>query len=677
MFNYEDAFSRNIGWLTEQEQTFIRSRKVAIAGMGGVGSEHLVTLCRLGISHFNISDFDDYEVHNFNRQAGAYMSTVGRPKCEVMEQTTIDINPESTVRSFPEGINESNVDDFLDGVDIYVDSLDFFALAARKLVFKRCEELGIPVVTAAPLGMGTAILCFSNDSMPFEKYFDFQPDDTEDDAYIKFLIWLSPAMLQRNYLVDPSKADFKAKKGPSTGMAVKLCAGTAGTVVLKILLNRGDVPLAPKGLHFDAYNNKLKITWRPWGNKNPLQNLVFKIAKKVVLGTKETKQESANSHPTTLAEKVLDIARWAPSGDNTQVWRFELTSETSFNIHGYDTRDWVVYDLQGNASKLAIGCLIENISLAANAFGHQINYILEQSNIENAEAFKEKGTYLIKVSLKPDSAEISSTDKRLFDVIPLRTTQRRTMGTSPLTQKEKQFFEDALPEGYSLIWKESPEERMSAAKLLYGNAKTRLSMKEGYDVHSKIIEFTPRSLDQSANSDTNDEISRDKIPGKALGVGPVMQFLTKKTLQSWPVLDFTGKYLGGTILPRILLDFLPGYKSSAIFAIKANTATKTDDDYIAAGRAVQRVWLASAALNLGFQPCQTPVIFSEYLREGVKFTSNEATQKNAKVMEEKYTQFLGVENTPNIVFMGRVGRSKTPKYRSVRLSLSELNKPSD
>ena len=156
-----------------------------------------------------------------------------------------------------------------------------------------------------------------------------------------------------------------------------------------------------------------------------------------------------------------------------------------------------------------------------------------------------------------------------------------------------------------------------------------------------------------------------------------MQFLTKKTLQSWPVLDFTGKYLGGTILPRILLDFLPGYKSSAIFAIKANTATKTDDDYIAAGRAVQRVWLASAALNLGFQPCQTPVIFSEYLREGVKFTSNEATQKNAKVMEEKYTQFLGVENTPNIVFMGRVGRSKTPKYRSVRLSLSELNKPSD
>ena len=48
-------------------------------------------------------------------------------------------------------------------------------------------------------------------------------------------------------------------------MACELCAGFAGTYALKILLNRGDVPVAPRGIHFDAYRNKLTTTWRPGG----------------------------------------------------------------------------------------------------------------------------------------------------------------------------------------------------------------------------------------------------------------------------------------------------------------------------------------------------------------------------------------------------------------------------
>ncbi|WP_026957820.1 MULTISPECIES: ThiF family adenylyltransferase [Aliagarivorans] len=283
MFNYEDAFSRNIGWVTEAEQQVLRGKRVAMAGAGGVGSEHIVTLARLGVGAFNISDFDEYEVHNFNRQAGAFMSTVNQPKVEVMERVCRDINPEADIKVFGEGIFEHNVDAFLEGVDVYVDSLDFFALDARKLVFRKCKEKRIPVVTAAPLGMGCAFLCFMPDGMDYEEYFCFEGCKDENEQYLKFLIGLSPAMLQRPYLVDPSRADFHAKKGPSTPMAVKMCAGIAGTYVLKILLGRGDLVCAPYGLHFDAYRNRFKKTWRPMGNRNPLQKIVFQIAKKVVL----------------------------------------------------------------------------------------------------------------------------------------------------------------------------------------------------------------------------------------------------------------------------------------------------------------------------------------------------------------------------------------------------------
>ena len=70
-FNYDEAFSRNIGWVTEAEQQSLRGKRVAIAGLGGVGGVHLLTLARLGIGRFAIADLDRFDLVNFNRQVGA------------------------------------------------------------------------------------------------------------------------------------------------------------------------------------------------------------------------------------------------------------------------------------------------------------------------------------------------------------------------------------------------------------------------------------------------------------------------------------------------------------------------------------------------------------------------------------------------------------------------------
>ncbi|MBU3021766.1 ThiF family adenylyltransferase [Aestuariibacter sp. A3R04] len=282
-FNYDVAFSRNIGWLTREEQSLLRTKRVAVAGCGGVGGLHCLTLARLGVGKINISDFDQFDIHNMNRQCGAFVSTKDRNKIDVTTEMLTDINPTMEIGVYPEGINEDNVDDFLAGVDLYVDSLDFFALRARKLIFAKCYNKGIPVITAAPLGMGSAFLCFMPGKMTYEEYFRFEDKQTEEEQLIQFLIGLSPAMLQRDYLVDPSSVDFKAQKGPSTAMAVNLCAGIAETQALKILLNRGKVLHAPYGLHFDAYKAKFSKTWCPFGNRGLLQRLKYNIAKKVVL----------------------------------------------------------------------------------------------------------------------------------------------------------------------------------------------------------------------------------------------------------------------------------------------------------------------------------------------------------------------------------------------------------
>ncbi|MFM8899948.1 MAG: ThiF family adenylyltransferase, partial [Burkholderiales bacterium] len=152
------AYSRNVGWVTRAEQEVLREARVAIAGLGGVGGAHAATLARLGIANICIADFDVFEVQNINRQAGAFVSTFGRSKTDVIAQMVRDINPQTQLRLFSDGVTEANVDEFLRDVDVYVDGLDFFVLPVRRMVFAKCRELGIPALTAAPLGMGVAFL---------------------------------------------------------------------------------------------------------------------------------------------------------------------------------------------------------------------------------------------------------------------------------------------------------------------------------------------------------------------------------------------------------------------------------------------------------------------------------------------------------------------------------------
>lgn len=277
-YSYDTAFSRNIGWVTRQEQHALREKRVAIAGMGGVGGVHLLTLARLGIGSFHIADLDVFELANFNRQAGASMSTLNRPKVEVMAKMAKDINPDLDIKIFSSGVSPDNLSEFLAGVDLYVDGLDFFVFSIRQATFAACAAQGIPATTAAPLGMGAALLNFLPGKMTFEEYFGWG-DKSDEEKALRFLIGLAPAGLHFGYLADPSAVNLDERRGPSTAMACQICAGMAATEALKILLKRGRVLAAPYSLQFDAYRNKLARSWRPGGNNHPMQRIALRIAK--------------------------------------------------------------------------------------------------------------------------------------------------------------------------------------------------------------------------------------------------------------------------------------------------------------------------------------------------------------------------------------------------------------
>ncbi|MBU1664259.1 MAG: ThiF family adenylyltransferase [Gammaproteobacteria bacterium] len=279
IFDYGTAFSRNIGWVTEAEQQQLSEKRVAIAGMGGVGGFHLLTLARLGIQHFHIADLDTFELANFNRQAGATMSSLDQHKAEVLAGMARDINPNCDIKIFPQGVHAENLNEFMAGVDLYVDGLDFFAFRAREDMFRYCSEKRIPATTVAPLGMSAALLNFMPGGMSFEEYFQLEGKPEMEKA-VRFLIGLAPALLHRPYLADETRVNLAARKGPSTVMACSLCAGVAASEALKILLGRGKVWAAPHGIQFDGYRNRTAHTWRPGGNRHLINRLAIAIAKR-------------------------------------------------------------------------------------------------------------------------------------------------------------------------------------------------------------------------------------------------------------------------------------------------------------------------------------------------------------------------------------------------------------
>jgi len=271
-WSYDETFSRNLGLISREEQRRLREARVAIAGMGGVGGIHLITLARLGIGRFTVADPDSFEAANFNRQYGAMLRNVGRGKAEAMADEALQINPELDLRVIQGRITPENVGDFLEGASVVLDGLDFFALDARRLMFRELRRRGQWAVIAGPLGFSAAWLVFDPHGMDFDTYFDMHDAMEPLDQAAAFAIGLAPAGTHWRYF-DLSEVEMRSGRSPSAGLACQLCSGVAAVETAKIILAREPLRAAPCYAQFDSYRGVLRRGRLPWGNRGPLQRL--------------------------------------------------------------------------------------------------------------------------------------------------------------------------------------------------------------------------------------------------------------------------------------------------------------------------------------------------------------------------------------------------------------------
>lgn len=599
-----EAFSRSIGFLDAADLERLSRAKVAVPGLGGVGSAHVSTLARLGIGAFALADMDVYNPVNMNRQQGARVDTWGKAKLDSVAQDVRAINPFVELDLYPEGLTTGNIDAFLRGVDVVIDGLDFFVFDVRRLLFNRARELNIPVITAGPLGFSSALLVFTPRGMRFDEYFDVHDSLATDRKYLHFALGLAPAGLHASYL-DATAVDFHMRKGPSLVVGCQMSAALAATEAARLILHRKGLRETPYYLQMDPYLKKLKKGRLYRGNKSPLQRLKAWAFEKCILSRAVRTGCAPVSPPSTASVTPVaeDVTRLhyliaagvqAPSGDNVQPWSFHAHGNT-IELAADLQADPSFFNTHQLATVIAAGAAAENIRIAATACGLHCT-VTPQPDARTG--------HMASLTFTPVPEE--TPDRRedmLADSIWRRHTNRKPFSRKQVPAGIWQYLADTAGSfgDVQLEWVNTPHDLARLSKAIYQADRIRTERRDLHEHFIKMVRFTKEET----------LATHDGLPLLNLEAGAAGN-LFLRTTRDWKVQRITNMLGIGRIVPLVSAMGIRRCGGAAVLSVP----TTQMDDFLKGGMALERVWLAATHLNMRFQPMTAVTLFQLRLMLG-------------------------------------------------------------
>ncbi len=342
-------------------------------------------------------------------------------------------------------------------------------------------------------------------------------------------------------------------------------------------------------------------------------------------------------------KKILTLAIHAPSGENCQPWKFQIHNNKII-IQNLPERDASHYSWGQRSSYLAHGALIENIIIASKEFGYQTTITLfpdsDQTNLVAEISF-----------------QTSLTEKdQLFPYIVARCTNRKPYKTIPLTEQQKQALLSAADsiqtDNIALI--ENREKINKLSKLSCYSEKIIFENKSLHNFFFKHINWTKQEDNQKSIGFYLDTLELSPPAKSAF-----------KLVKNWRYLNLLNKIGFSKIVAK------DNYKIHA--SATAHGVIYIDDlskeNFILAGRIMQRVWLTATKLGLSLQP-MTGILYLFLKIKAGEFS--DFTPKQTKLIQSAYAEISNIfEARQRIIPMYfRIGFSEAPSARSTRLPLT-------
>ncbi len=344
-----------------------------------------------------------------------------------------------------------------------------------------------------------------------------------------------------------------------------------------------------------------------------------------------------------IIQKILEAGAQAPSGSNSQPWKFEVNGAI-ISVFGFPEKDHPILNFRNRGTWFAHGALLENISIAASALGYgaKISLFPERSNPR----------LVAKISLEP---VVVKKNQELYEAITLRTTNRKPYKSGKLSEKQKNIIFNVTREMDIATDVRFTEEAESMQDLAQAVSVNEVVMFEDQSLHYLLFEeivFTEKELAERQSG----------LYVKTMELKPPQE-KALQLLKRWSVMWVLNKI--GKVARKIAAENTAVYAASSLMGIVV--VRGEDIDFVSAGRTLERLWLAATHIGLSFHLITG--IFFLFQKVSAEQTDAFSSEHNLLITQayQRVADVFGVQSGV-IVCLFRIGDGGEPTARSPKKS---------
>lgn len=647
--------SRNRYKITPVEQERLSQASVGVVGLSVGQAVALTMAIERSFGEIRLADFDTLELSNLNRLRSG-IHDLGIPKVLIAAREIAEIDPYLRVKCYSDGITEHNIDDFfLDGGKL-------------SLLVEECDSLDIKVLCRerARMHRVPVVMDTSDRGMVDVERFDLQPDrplfhgltdvppihelrELTNEQKVPFILSiLETDKLSTRIRASMLEINESISTWPQLATAVALGGAVTGDVCRRILLDQFrdsgryrvdlDTVFAAESATCTEMPDAL-LTQSP---------VVEQILSSISQFSQHFSDATELSH-----DQVAELVKGgclAPTAGNLQPWQW-IWSHNRLWLATEPGRQMNM-DVDGRVAYLGLGAAIENVELLANTM--QLTAMLNRELVD----LNKQLVAVFEFSRRPDNVRVDP----LVDCISARFTDRRIAERQPVEQAKLDALQSAvLPLDAELVIFQKDEELDLVRELIAVGDRMRLLHPAGHKDFTSEIRWTPAAVAET----------RDGVDPATVELSPVEEasLAMLRDQSAIRLLREQGLGLGLEKLSRKAID-----GASAVCCLRMKI--DSPNDFLRAGRAMQRSWLEATRQNLAFHPVGGVLFVLAYMQWEIEnnvlgFTVEERTQLISS--KRRFDRLAGGNDKLEHVFMFRIAPAgQPPEVRSLRRGVEDV-----
>ncbi len=651
--------SANRNKITTAERDFLAAKKIGVIGLS-VGQSVAVTLAmERGCGELRLADFDTLELNNLNRiRTGVH--NLGLLKAYSVAREIAEIDPFFKVVCYTDGITDENIDDFFTKggkLDIVIDECD--GINVKIQCRQKAKALRVPVLMEAS----------DKGTLDVER-FDLEPNRPIMHGWLdhlsldmELLKTLKTAEEKLPYMLpllglDTLSTRLKASMveientittWPQLATAVTLGGAITADTCRRVLLNQ----FTGSGRYFIDLDRMVPDTRVKEQKALP--------AAPPLLTTEEMGRMAAEALKVSTVKgmtlsnetitKLVTAANSAPTAGNNQPWKWYSVNDGLFLFHEKN-RSFSFGDFEDIASFMGLGAALENLELK----GIEEHVGMEVVPFPLADTRRLVAAVYFK---KMNGEDTLYKPGELVKYMDERCTNRTIAARVPADQKVYEYLKEAVASvaGAELVIKDGAGELEELADIMGAADRLRLLHPEGhYEFYNKELRW---NAEQSrVTADGIDIATVDITPVEEIGIKMVRDPEVAELLVAWNA---------GNALTRLTHKAVDGASAIGLITMPGFTSA----DFLAGGRAMQRMWLMATRYNISIQPILASVLHFARLNHGAADTMPQFMRDEFSKLYDRFAAVFPEANGREYVFLFRLCIAERSPIKSYRLPVEK------